>query len=179
MNLIVNYGISSIKLGLVILFIILGMGELSDGVYDVGDYAVPLLICLLVNDLYFNYKNGNLKTDTVKTSKHSQKSLKDRITKFVKDIFYSGSTEKMTKSEKGMKIIMNNVFLILCLSPIIMENLNISYVVKNDVFKLGVVIWSGVFLAVSLNDFRQSLKVSRLVFSNMAFLILLGSLLLL
>jgi hypothetical protein len=183
MNLIVNYGISWIKLGLVILFVILGMGELSDGIYDVGDYAVPLLICLLLNDLYFNYKRGHLKTDlsrnNFRKSNDSTKPIWNNIVKFCTDIFYSGSSEKMTKSEKGMKIIMNNVFLVLIISPIIMQDLHLSYEIKEDLFKLGVIIWSGLFLAISLNDFRQSLKLSRLLFSNMAFLILIGSLLLL
>jgi hypothetical protein len=178
MNLIINYGISSIKLGLVILFIILGMGELTDGVYDVGDYAVPLLICLLVNDLYFNYKNGNQKKS--KSSLDFQvKSAKENIICFTRDIFYSGSSESMKMNEKSLKIIMNNIFLILFISPIIMQDLNLAYEAKTEIFKFGVIVWSGIFLAVSINDFRQSLKLSRLVFSNMAFLILIGSLILL
>ncbi|MBT7608387.1 MAG: hypothetical protein HN576_01435 [Bacteriovoracaceae bacterium] len=178
MNLIVNYGVSSIKLGLVVLFIVLGMGELSDGIYDVGDYAVPLLVCLLINDLYFNYKSGNLKA-TKSSLDFKKKSIKDNLISFISDIFYSGSSENMKNGEKGLKIIMNNIFLVLFISPLIMQDLNFSYEVKSEIFKLGVIIWSGIFLSVSISDFRKSLKLSRLVFSNMAFLILLGSLILL
>lgn len=178
MNLIVRYGASSIKLFLVILFFILGMGEFLDGVYDVGDYAAPLLICLLLNDLYLNYKNGKL-TPTPRIQVENKPPFKDRAVKFIKNVFYSGSSDNMTKGEKGLKIIMNNVFLILFLSPIIMNNFHLTQDIKSDIFKLGVVIWSGVFLAVSLNDFRNSLKIQRLIFSNMAFLILIGSLILL
>ena len=180
MNLIVNYGASSIKLFLVILFFILGMGEFMDGVYDVGDYAVPLLLCLLLNDLYINYINGNSKKITkVIKSTQEKTSLHAKCYRFLRDLFYSGSSENMTKNEKGLKIIMNNVFLILFLSPLIMSDLHFEQEIKSNIFKLGVVVWSGVFLAVSLNDFRHSLKFQRLIFSNMAFLILIGSLILL
>ena len=95
------------------------------------------------------------------------------------DVWYSGSSRGMSNQEKALKIIMNNIFFILFLSPIFMELLSIEYVIKADVFKIGVIIWSGAFMAVSINDFKKSLKISKLIYTNIAFFILIGTLIIL
>lgn len=181
MRLLINSGISPLKLILVILFFILGLGEFYDGVYDVGDYAVPLLLCLMLNDVYMNIKrlkeNPGLvpkqKTEVVKKPKFEKLKL------MFKDVWYSGSSKDMKTNEKALKIIMNNIFFILFLSPIFMEFFGIEYVIKTDIFKIGVIVWSGAFMGISIMDFRKSLKITKLIYCNLAFFILVGSLLIL
>lgn len=179
MRLLIRTGISPLKLILVILFFILGLGEFSDGVYDVGDYAVPLLLCLMLNDVYMNWKRNQENPVQSKPEPVVKKPIMDRISGFVLDVWYSGSTKQMSNQEKALKIIMNNIFFILFLSPIFMEILNIEYVIKADVFKIGVIIWSGAFMAVSISDFKKSLKISKLIYTNLAFFILVGTLIIL
>jgi hypothetical protein len=179
MRLLIRTGISPLKLILVILFFILGLGEFSDGVYDVGDYAVPLLLCLMLNDVYMNWKRNQENPVQPKPEPVVKKPIMDRISGFVLDVWYSGSTKQMSNQEKALKIIMNNIFFILFLSPIFMEILNIEYVIKADVFKIGVIIWSGAFMAVSISDFKKSLKISKLIYTNLAFFILVGTLIIL
>jgi hypothetical protein len=179
MRLLIRTGISPLKLILVILFFILGLGEFYDGVYDVGDYAVPLLLCLMLNDVYMNWKRNQENPVQPKPEPVVKKPIMDRISGFVLDVWYSGSTKQMSNQEKALKIIMNNIFFILFLSPIFMEILNIEYVIKADVFKIGVIIWSGAFMAVSISDFKKSLKISKLIYTNLAFFILVGTLIIL
>lgn len=179
MRLLIKTGISPLKLILVVLFFILGLGEFSDGVYDVGDYAVPLLLCLMLNDVYMNWKRNQENPVQSKPEPVVKKSLMERISGFVLDVWYSGSSRGMSNQEKALKIIMNNIFFILFLSPIFMELLSIEYVIKTDVFKIGVIIWSGAFMAVSINDFKKSLKISKLIYTNVAFFILIGTLIIL
>lgn len=179
MRLLIQTGISPLKLILVILFFILGIGEFSDGVYDVGDYAVPLLLCLMLNDVYMNWKRSQTDPVQIKPEPVVKKSFIERVSSFFLDVWYSGSTKNMSNQEKALKIIMNNVFFILFLSPIFMEFFNLEYVIKEDVFKIGVIVWSGAFMAISISEFKKSLKISKLIYTNLAFFILIGSLIIL
>lgn len=179
MRLLLRTGISPLKLILVILFFILGIGEFYDGTYDVGDYAVPLLLCLMLNDVYMNLKRSQESSSQIKPEPIVKKPLLERISTFFLDVWYSGSTKNMSNQEKALKIIMNNVFFILFLSPIFMEIWNLEYVIKAEVFKIGVIVWSGAFMAISINDFKKSLKISKLIYTNIAFFILIGSLIIL
>lgn len=168
-----------LKLILVILFFILGIGEYHDGVYDVGDYAVPLLLFLMLNDVYINWKR--IRENPASTFKKvvESKPFLERLKSSLKDIWFAGSSKDMDNNEKAVKIIMNNVFFILFLSPVFMELLNFEYILKADIYKIGVVVWSGVFLSVSIMEFRKTLKFAKLVYCNVAFMILIGSLIIL
>jgi hypothetical protein len=158
-------GVSPIKVVLVALFCILGMGEFLDGIYDVSDFAVPLLLLLALNDIFVvSKKHEEENCDVAIIPKGEVIGLENNNKSILNKNFNLGSVHK---------VIMNIVFILLLLSPLLLEALGISNYYRKEIYRIGIIIWSAVFLIVSLVNIRKSFAFSKLIYCNVAACILL------
>ena len=86
------------------------------------------------------------------------------------------SLSPMDKKKKYFLYGMNILFFAMIFGSVLMESLILSQEVKDTIYKLGVVMWSGVFLASNLYNLKEKFRLSRLVVTNVALMFLLGSL---
>lgn len=154
-------GITPIKIVLAALFFLLGIGEFLDGIYDVGDYAVPMFIVLILNDIYIQFTEGK---------KQKLMLYSDLLVK------PTPSIELYPKKLKSsFKVLMNVLFFVMFFSPFLFEVIGLSASAKNDVFKVLIILWSGGFLTVSVKSLSDSFAPKKVFFCNVALLLFVGS----
>ena len=77
--------------------------------------------------------------------------------------------------EKRFKVLMNFLFIGLLMTSLILETSFLAVTTRDTIFKFGVIAWSGVFLGVNVYNLINSFNYKRLVFTNIALIILIGS----
>ena len=147
----------SLKVLLGFLFSVLFLTECLDGFHDVSDWAVTLFFIIMLNDIYVHHKL--YKGEEVKSW-----TLSERI------------DFKLDKKKKYMIYAMNILFFAMISGSILMESFIISQEIKDAIYKISIIIWSGVFLASNLYNLNEKFRISRLVVTNVALIFLLGSL---
>ena len=159
--------VSPIKLILACLFFFLGVGEFMDGIFDVGDFAVPALILLSWNDLFLNYKHYRFQSNDMAIFPNG-----DEIES------YTDNSKKILKSiDSGafLKVLMNFIFFIIFMSPFVLEIFNIEIEIKASIYRGVFVVWSGIFLLVSLLRLKKKFSLPSVIFSNVALILLAGA----
>ncbi len=148
----------SLKMLLGFLFSVLFLTECYDGFHDISDWAVTLFVIIMLNDIYVHLKI--YKGEEVRSWTLSERFSLGPVDKKKKYIIYG----------------MNILFFAMIFGSIIMESLILSQEVKDTIYKLAVVMWSGVFLASNLYNLKEKFRFSRLIVTNVALMFLLGSL---
>ncbi len=148
----------SLKMLLGFLFTVLFLTECLDGFHDISDWAVSLFFIIMINDIYVHFKL--YKGEEVKSW-----TLSERV-----------NSNKLDKKKRYMIYLMNFLFFLMIIGSVVMEALVISQNIKDSIYKVCVVIWSGVFLASNLYNLKEKFRFSRLVVTNVALMFLLGSL---
>lgn len=147
----------SLKLLLSFLFGVLLLAESIDGVSDVSDWAVPFFFILMFNDFVV----------------HSQMSKGKVFSKWTlsKRDAAGGNLKVPLK-----KVIMNVFIVLMLLGSFALEFSGVEAGVRHEIYKGGFVLWSSFFLASNIYNLRSSFKISRLVITNIAFFLFVGSL---
>jgi len=161
-----NKGVSPVKIVLVVLFSVLGMGEFLDGIYDVSDFAVPLLLLLALNDIFMVSKKNEEKNCDIALVPTGDVISRDMETK-------SDVLSKNFNISFIYKVIINVIFALLLMSPLLLEALHINNYYRTEIYRVGVIIWAAVFLIVSLFNLRKSFAFSKLIYCNFAAAVLL------
>jgi len=133
---------SPFKMVLLFLFIILNMGELFDGTFDLSDCVAPILLMLYLNDLRFKYLEDN-EQEVLPSENKSGESLAFRFS-------------------------MNLVFGLVFCVPFLSTEVK-SFLTHNDFWpKLGIILWSLVFFVVSFMDFYKRKSIIKMIYCNFA-----------
>ncbi|MBT3585925.1 MAG: hypothetical protein HN509_13545 [Halobacteriovoraceae bacterium] len=149
---ILTKAIAPTQILLVVLFFILGIGEFLDGIYDVGDFAVPFLMLLALNNIYLtNFKENQ-------------------------PVISELPVQKRSPQQRGFRILINGLFFTLLFSPFLFELLELKQFLREGIFQVAFIIWSGAFLGISIVNFKKSLGFARFVYCNIAFAMLITSL---
>ncbi|MCF8057935.1 MAG: hypothetical protein K9K67_01455 [Bacteriovoracaceae bacterium] len=145
----------SLKAFLSLLLGILLLGEYLDGVNDISDWAVLFFFIIMANDSYIHFRlvNGQPLKRWILSSRSDYRDFK----------------------EKRLKYLMNLTFTMLMIGALILETSVVDITIRDTIYKCGVVIWSGVFLGVNIYNLKNSFNYKRLVFTNIAFIFLVGS----
>jgi hypothetical protein len=141
---------SPFKMVLILLFVILNMGELLDGVFDLSDCVAPILLMLYLNDLRFKYLEERTQTPKFQEEKKGEGLL----------VRFS------------MNLLFGLVFCIPFLSPDLKE-----FITRNDLWpKLGIVTWSLLFFAISLKAFYERKSIIKVLYCNFAIAVIAATL---
>lgn len=162
--------VSPLKLILACLFFFLGVGEFMDGIFDVGDFAVPALILLSWNDLFLNYKHHRFQSNDVAIFPEGEEI--ESYTDSSKRIFRSVDSNVL------LKFIMNIIFLIIFLGPFFLEIFSIDLAMRAGIYRGIFIIWSGLFLLASVLRLKKKFSLSSVIFSNVALVLLIVAILL-
>lgn len=145
----------SLKVFLSLLFGVLLLGEYLDGVIDISDWAVLFFFIIMANDAFVHFRSA------------SGQPLKSwRL---------SHRLGMQDPKEKKFKLLMNFLFIGLLMTSLILETSVLAVTTRDAIFKFGVIAWSGVFLGVNVYNLINSFNYKRLVFTNIALIILIGS----
>ena len=146
----------SLKLLLSFLFGVLLLAEAFDGISDVSDWAVPFFFILMFNDFVVHTRMMNGKNPVNWT-------LSNRV---------RPNGEKLP-----LKKVLMNVFIVSILTgSFILEFSGVQPAIRDQVYKFGFVLWSSFFLGSNIYNLKDGIKISRLVVTNIAFFIFVGSL---
>lgn len=146
----------SLKAFLSFLFGILLFGELIDGVFDINDCAVLSFFAIMVSDTYIHFKyiengvNPPIETISKRLSTHENR-------------------------ERTMKAGMNFFFGFLLFLSIFVDGELIDVKTQNLFYKIMGCLWAISFFGVSLHNLKSSFNVKRLVFTNIALILFLGT----
>lgn len=144
----------SLKALLAFLFGVLLIGEYIDGVNDISDWATLFFFALMANDAYVHFRHAH--GSPIKGWVLSERSHID-------------------PKERKNKLLINLLFLCLLLSSIIIELSVLSIETRDAIFKFGVIAWAGTFLGVNIYRLISSFNYRRLILTNIALMLLLGS----
>lgn len=145
----------SLKVFLSLLFGVLLLGEYLDGISDISDWAVLFFFVIMANDAYVHFRSAN-------GQPLKEWRLSPRI----------GVTNS---NGKRFKLLMNLFFIGLLGTSLILETSVIEVTTRDTIYKLGLMIWSGAFLGVNIYNLAKSFNYQRLVVTNIALIILIGS----
>jgi len=138
-----------LKILLSVLFGLLLIFEYIDGVHDLSDWAVLFFFILMANDCYIHYRMAK------------GRSFKEWI---------------LSPRDGGKKLVMNGVFFLILLISIILEFVVVMDVGTRDLFYKGLfIMWSGIFLGVNIFKLKEAFNLKRLMVTNVALIILIGS----
>ncbi|MEC7278092.1 MAG: hypothetical protein VXV96_17355 [Bdellovibrionota bacterium] len=138
-----------LKLILSSLFGLLLIFEYFDGVHDLSDWAVFFFFILMVNDCYIHYRMAK------------GRSFKEWV---------------LSPRDGGKKLLMNGIFFVVLLISILSEFIFVMDVGTRDIFyKSLFIIWSGIFLGVNIYKLKEAFNLKRLMVTNVALMILIGS----
>ena len=138
-----------LKLILSSLFGLLLIFEYFDGVHDLSDWAVFFFFILMVNDCYIHYRVAK------------GRSFKEWV---------------LSPRDDGKKLLMNGIFFAVLLISILSEFIFVMDVGTRDIFyKSLFIIWSGIFLGVNIYKLKETFNLRRLMVTNVALMILIGS----
>jgi hypothetical protein len=146
----------SLKLLLSFLFGVLLLAESIDGVNDVSDWAVPFFFILMFNDFVVH-------SQVIKGKTPLKWTLSERI---------KGPSDKVPLK----KMLMNVFIVLMLLGSFALELSGLDAGVREEIFKGGFVLWSLFFLVSNIYHLRSRFKLSRLVVTNIAFFLFVGSL---
>ncbi|MFZ8932556.1 MAG: hypothetical protein ACO2ZP_01475 [Bacteriovoracaceae bacterium] len=174
----------ALKLGptnfiLIFLFPVLCIYEFFDGRIDVGDYGVALLFALFINDIYMGKllnKNspGRAQDSLFVKSYNKFKVLNLREIPILVRYPYN-PIRASHENEKVQKSIMNIVFILLLIGPILMGAANFDLEVRSSLYKTLIITWSMLFLGLSYFKLRNENHKFRLLYFNLALVVLVGS----
>lgn len=137
-----QFGAHPIKTGILFSLGILTLGEFFDGHFDHSDIVAPILLAIFFLNCFIFNSH-------------------EEIYNFNKPIGYQRS-----------KAIFSIVILVMFMGSILMDALMLPITFKLSIFKLGLTLWAGVFMANSILEHRKNKKVSALIYSQVAFLTL-------
>jgi hypothetical protein len=94
---------------------------------------------------------------------------------FLNDLYLKISKPQslIFQDERGSRLIMSGVFLVLLTLPFLFDSLNISNASRLLIYKLGFVLWAQIFLLDSFIHYKQTNSKQWLVFANMAALMII------
>jgi len=144
----------SLKAFLALLLGVLLMGEYLDGINDISDWAVLFFFIIMANDAYIHFRLVNGQP-------------------FEKWILSPRGSNEF--KDKRLKYIMNLTFTVLMIGAIFLETSVVDIGIRDNIYKFGVVVWSGVFLGVNVYNLKTSFNYKRLLLTNVALLFLIGS----
>ena len=161
--------IAPMRWALVFLFMLLTVWELADGQTAVTDVISPLLLILLMHGVFTQSIHRQLSSPD---REGGVKAFFRHVKEGIKEACLADSNH-LTRSEKATKILMNNFFIIMFLLAVVMEVVNTQKV--GQVQAYAFVVWSAVFLASNVRDFLKTLSLPRLLVTNIALFMMLGS----
>lgn len=138
-----------------LLFGLLLLGEYLDGVIDISDWAVLFFFVIMANDAFIHFRSAEGQP--------------------LKKWHLSRRLGVQNPKERKFKIAMNFLFIGLLTASLILETSVLAVSTRDAIFKFGVIAWSGVFLGVNVYNLINSFNYKRLVFTNIALIILIGS----
>jgi hypothetical protein len=147
----------SLKMLLGFLFVVLLFTECLDGFHDISDWAVSLFTIIMLNDIYIHLK-------LFKGEKSEYWNLSER------------NESTLDKNKRKLIYGFNFIFIAMILGSVLIEFFVLSQGMKDAIYKMAVIIWSGAFLTSNLIHLREKFRISRLVVTNVALMFLLGSL---
>lgn len=154
MTLLVRKISLSLKVLLAFLFGVLLIGEYIDGVNDISDWATLFFFVLMANDVFVHLRSatGNpLKRWIVSERSH------------------------LNPQERKKKLCINLMFLALLFASIVLELSFLSIETRDTIFKFGVIAWAGTFLGINIHQLISSFNYKRLIVTNIALMLLIGS----
>lgn len=144
----------SLKLVLAFLFGVLLIGEYIDGVNDISDWATLFFFVLMANDAFVHFRSA------------TGNPLKSWIV--------SGRSH-LSNEDKNKKLLINLMFLALLFFSVLIEVSNLSMETRDAIFKMGVIAWAGTFLGINIYNLISSFNYRRLIVTNIALILLIGS----
>lgn len=135
-------GTHPIKTGILFSLSILTLGEFLDGHFDHSDIVAPILLIIFFMNTFIFNSN-------------------EEVYNFNKPFGFQ-------KNKAMFSIVVLGLFM----SSILMDALMLPITFKLSIFKMGITLWSGVFLANSILEHRRTQKLSALIFSQVAFITL-------
>jgi uncharacterized membrane protein len=150
MKVYLGKGLHPLKLLLGLLFFVLGSAELIDGVLDIADFVALLLLALLLRDIILSYTKG---------------------------VFINEGECPLVSSKKNnyLKYGMSAFFLFMGLLGISLNNVYFFPDFQNIITKIVCITWSVLFLAISILKLKRGELFQRLIFCNVAIVLVLGS----
>lgn len=148
----------SLKVFLSLLFGVLLLGEYLDGVYDISDWAVLFFFVIMANDAFIHFRSAS-------GQPLKEWNLSPRL----------GVSGSPGSKDKKYKLLMNLFFICLLGASLILEASVIPVSTKDTIYKLSLMIWSGSFLGINIYNLTKSFNYRRLVVTNIALMILIGS----
>lgn len=145
----------SLKVFLSLLFGVLLLGEYLDGINDISDWAVLFFFVIMANDAFVHFRSA------------AGQPLKEwRL---------SPRLGLSSSKEKRFKVIMNLFFIGLLGASLILETSVIEVATRDTIYKLSLMVWSGAFLGINIYNLTRSFNYRRLVVTNIALILLIGS----
>lgn len=156
---------------LVISFFVFVLSELFLGPVDVGTIVAPILFVLLL----FTFSRPQENTSSVASEDSKNKGIVKRMLASVSYFFIAIKREifaegEIKKGQKAVKILMNNLFILMFMMAIIGSAFHIQ---STEVKLVGVLIWSMAFIALNIREFIQTLSYGRLMMINFGIFIFL------
>lgn len=145
----------SLKVFLSLLFGVLLLGEYLDGVNDISDWAVLFFFVIMANDAFVHFRSASGQP--------------------LKDWHLSPRLGLHQPKERRFKFIMNLFFIFLLGASLILETSVLAVETKDAIYKVSLLVWSGVFFGINIYNLTKSFNYKRLVFTNIALMILIGS----
>ncbi len=145
----------SLKVFLSLLFGVLLLGEYLDGINDISDWAVLFFFVIMANDAFIHFKS--LSGNPLKEWRLSKRLCVKR------------------PKERRFKILMNLFFILLLVASLTLETSVVAIETKDAIYKISLLLWSGIFLGINVYNLSKSFNYKRLVFTNIALMILIGS----
>lgn len=134
------------------LFGVLLLFEVFDGVHDIADWSVSFFFILMLNDTLINYREA-----------------KGRAFR----------TWSLSPRDAGNKFLVSGLFLAILSISILIEYTDImTFGSKALLYNAMASVWAAIYLGVNIYKLKASFNFQRLFIANVAFAILVGSIVL-